>query len=102
MKIIKCISERIKEEIHDAETYIDMANEWKKEEPDAADTFYELSTEEMGHAEKLHKVVTELIQRYREQNGDPPKGMLAIYEYLHEQEIENSMRVKVKQAMYDA
>ena len=101
MKIIKCLSEKIKEELKDAEAYIDLATEWRKETPGAADVFAELSAEEMGHVDKLHKEVTELISRYRSEHGDPPAGMLAIYDYLHEQEIENAMRIKVKQKMYE-
>ena len=101
MKIIKVISEKIKEELKDAEAYIDLATEWKKEEPEAADVFAELSTEEMGHVDKLHTEVTQLISRYRQTKGEPPAGMMAIYDYLHEQQIENAMRVKVKQKMYE-
>ena len=48
----------------------------------------------------LHEVVTKLIEEYRETNGEPPAAMLALYDYLHGQEIENAMRVKVKQGMY--
>ena len=101
MKIIKVMSEKIKEELKDAEAYIDLAMEWKKDEPEVADEFAELSAEEMGHVDKLHTEVTQLISRYRETNGEPPAGMLAIYDYLHEQQIENAMRVKVKQKMYE-
>ena len=101
MKIIKVLSERIKEELKDAEIYINLATEWKKEQPETADLFAELSGEEMGHVDKLHRAVTDLISRSRETNGEPPAGMLAIYEYLHEQQIENTMRIKVKQRMYE-
>ena len=101
MKIIKCIAEKIQEEVKDANAYIDLAMEWKSEEPEAADMFYQLSTEEIGHADKLHGVVVSLIKKYREKNGEPPAGMLAIYNYLHEQQIENAMRIKVKQKMYE-
>ena len=78
MKIIKCIAEHIAEEISDAETYIDMAAQWKEEQPDAARVFADLSAEEMGHAEKLHEIVTELIREYRDKHGDPPAGMMAL------------------------
>ena len=101
MKIIKCLSEKIKEELKDAEAYIDLAMEWKKDEQEAADVFAELSAEEMGHVDKLHTEVAQLISRYRQTQGEPPAGMLAIYDYLHEQQIENAMRVKVKQKMYE-
>ena len=101
MKIIKVLSEKIKEELKDAEAYIDLAGEWKKEEPGAASVFAELSGEEMGHVDRLHKAVTELITSYRQTNGEPPAGMLAVYDYLHEQQLENAMRVKVKQRMYE-
>ena len=100
MKIIKCIAEKIKEEIHDAEAYADMAIAWKEEQPEAAEVFIELSAEEMGHMEKLHELVTDLIDDYKEKHGEPPEGMMVLYDYMHEQNKENSMLVKVKQAMY--
>ena len=101
MKIIKVMSEKIKEELKDAEAYIDLAMEWKKDQPEAAELFAELSGEEMGHVNKLHTEVTEMIKAYREENGEPPAGMMAIYEYMHEQQIEMAMMVKVKQKMYE-
>ena len=101
MKIIKVMAEKIKEELKDAESYIDLATEWKKDQPEAADLFAELSAEEMGHANKLHGKITEMIEAYRTQNGEPPAGMMAIYEYMHEQQIEMAMMVKVKQRMYE-
>ena len=100
MRIIKTISEKIKEELKDAETYIDLATQWKKDQPEAADLFAELSKEEMGHVEKLHGEVAELIKKYRTEKGEPPAGMLAIYEYMHDQQIETAMMIKVKQGMY--
>ena len=100
MKSIKCVSEKIREEISDAEAYMDMAIEWKEEEPDAAEVFSELAAEELGHMEKLHDLVTDLIDDYKNKHGDPPAGMQALYDYMHSQNIENVMRVKVKQAMY--
>ena len=101
MKIIKVMAEKIKEELKDAESYIDLAAEWKKDQPEAADLFAELSAEEMGHANKLHGKITEMIEAYRTRNGEPPAGMMAIYEYMHEQQIEMAMMVKVKQRMYE-
>ena len=60
MKIIKCLSELITEELKDADKYIDLAEKWKSDEPDTADLFYQLSTEEMGHVDKLHEEVKAL------------------------------------------
>ena len=100
MKIIKCVVEKMKEEIHDAEAYMDLANEWKNEQPSAAEVFSELAEEELGHMEKLHEVVTNLIEEYKAEHGEPPAGMMALYEYMHAQNVEKTMRVKVKQAMY--
>ena len=100
MNIIKCLSQKIEDEIEDANDYIDLAVKWKQEEPDTADLFYELSLEEMGHMEKLHKEVAELIDEYRKEKGEPPKDMMILYEYLHEMHIKTATKVKVKQDMY--
>ena len=102
MKIIKCLSEKIADELTDANDYIDLAMKWKKDEPDTADLFYELSTEEMGHMEKLHEEVAELIDEYRKEHGEPPKEMMVLYEYLHEQHIRTATQIRVKQGMYKA
>ena len=100
MKIIKCLSTLIEEEISDAAKYIDLAMRWKSDEPDTADLFYTLSTEEMGHVDKLHKEVAELIDEYRKENGEPPKEMMVLYDFLHEKHISDATQVKVKQGMY--
>ena len=102
MKIIKCIAEKVEEELHDADAYIELAMKWKSEEPDTADLFYELSLEEMGHVEKLHEEVKELIEEYRKEHGEPPKDMMVLYDYLHEKHIAEATHIKVKQGIYKA
>ena len=102
MKIIKCLSEKIEDELQDASDYIDLAMKWKSEEPDTADLFYELSVEEMGHMQKLHDEVKELIEEYRKEHGESPKDMMVLYEYLHEKHTGTATQIKIKQAMYKA
>ena len=102
MKIIKCLAEKIEEELHDADDYIALAMAWKDEEPETADLFYTLSVDEMGHMEKLHQEVTELIEDYRKDHGDPPKEMMTLYEYLHEKHMKNATQIRIKQGMYKA
>lgn len=102
MKIIKCLSELIEEELSDSQKYIDLATKWKDEEPDTAELFYQLSLEEMGHVDKLHEEVKDLIEEYRKSNGEPPKDMMVLYDYLHEKHIGHATQIKVKQAMFKA
>lgn len=100
MEIIKKLSEMISEEIADADKYANCALKHKTDNPQLADTFYRLSTEEMQHMAMLHDQVTRIINEYRSQHGEPPAPMMAVYEYLHEQQIEKASAVKAKQSMY--
>ena len=102
MMIIKCLSELIEEELDDACKYVDLAMRWKQDEPDTADVFYELSLGEMGHMEKLHQEVADLIEEYRNEHGEPPKEMMTLYEYLHGKHIARATEIKIKQGMYKA
>ena len=102
MTIIKCLSEKIEDELHDADEYIDLAMRWKQDEPDTANVFYELSLEEMNHVDKLHKEVTELIEDYRRDHGDPPKEMMTLYDYLHEKHIGQATQIRIKQGIFKA
>ena len=102
MKIIKCLSNKIEDELEDANAYIDLAVRWKQEEPETANLFYELSLEEMGHMERLHKAVAEKIAQYRNTNGEPPREMMVLYDYLHEKHIGTATQIRVKQGMFKA
>lgn len=100
MKLIQILSDKIEEEIHDGKSYADMAIYYKEEYPELSRTLYNLSLQEMEHMNLLHNEVTEVIRKWREQNGDPPADMLAVYDYLHKRQIEKALEVKTLQNMY--
>lgn len=100
MKIIKCLSEFIQEELHDSEKYVKKALDIKEEYPEVAEVLYMLSGEEMKHMQYLHKEVVKLIEEYKQKEGEPPVSMMAVYEYLHQKQIEKEREVRILQDMY--
>ena len=100
MKVIKMLCERIDEEIADAKFYAKKAVEYKTEYPELANALYTISTQEMEHMKMLHNCVQRIIERYRNEHGEPPSTMLAVYDYLHEQSIEKAADAKRIMQMY--
>ena len=100
MLIIKKLSKMIKEEICDAEKYANCAMKYKEEDRALADVFYALANAELEHMDKLHAQVTRIIKEYKAQKDDIPKEMQAIYDFVHEEEIENVKEVKMLLNMY--
>lgn len=100
MKIIERLSDCIEEEIGDSEKYARKALEYKNDYPETAKLFYTLSLEEMEHVNKLHGAVVDLIDGYRKEQGEPPKEMMAVYEYLHKKQIDRVAEVKMLQSMF--
>lgn len=100
MKLIEKLSAMVDEEIEDATKYAKCAVKYKDERPALAKTFYDLSGEEMRHMTMLHAEVEAVIQKYRQEHGEPPAEMKAIYDYLHEKQIKKAAEVKRLQEMY--
>ena len=98
--IIKKLSKMIKEEICDADKYANLAMQYKEEDKALADVFYELATEELKHMDKLHMQVTRLINAHKAAKGDPPEAMKALYDYVHEEQIEEVKKIRILLSMY--
>ena len=100
MLIIKKLSKMIKEEICDAEKYANCALKYKDEDKALAETFYTLASQELQHMEMLHTQVVRLINDHKAKKGDPPEAMQVLYDYVHEEQMNDVKEVKVLLSMY--
>ena len=100
MEIIKKISEQIEDELEGAEEYAKCALKHRDEFPALAKVYYDISLEEMRHVDLLHMEVAKIIDEHRRKHGDPPASMIAIYNYLHERQIEEANEVRMYQSQY--
>ena len=100
MKLIQKLSEMVDEEIGDAHKYVKCALKFKDTHPNLSKVFFDLSVAEMQHMTILHTEVAKLIEKYRQEKGEPPEGMKALYDYLHQKQIDKAAEVKTLQGMY--
>ena len=78
MKVIEKLENFIDSEIRDAEVYAKCALKYKESDP----------------------TLVRQIEQYRKTKGEPPAAMQAIYDYLHEKQIDKAKDVKSCQSMY--
>lgn len=99
MKLIEKLENQIEEEIEGAEGYAKCALANKEEYPDLADTYYTLAGDELDHVKTLHNHIAKLIRDYKDAHGEPPASMKAVYDYLHQKQIDkvNSIQIMLNQ-----
>ena len=90
----------IMEEVEDAEHYAKCATHYKEERPQLAAVFYELANQELMHSDRLHTEVVKIINEYKAEKGEPPAEMLAVYNYLHDKDIQHTAEVKMLLSEY--
>ena len=100
MKEIYELESQIREELNDAEKYVDCALAKKDTYPSLSALYLKLSIEEIGHANSLHTEVEKMIEAYRREHGEPSERMLGRYEYAHQIYIEQANRIKAKQGIF--
>lgn len=100
MQKIKILCEMIDDELDGAKEYACEAVKLKGVDSALASTLYDISTQEMTHVNRLHAEITRLIDAYRKEHGEPPEAMRAVYEYLHDKQIERANVIKVLQGQY--
>ena len=96
MEVIRKLTEKIDDELEDAQKYIKCAYKNVESYPQLADLYYKLSLEEMNHATMLHDAVVRIINDYKKDH-EVPQAMQVLYEYLHERQIAWADKIKAKQ-----
>lgn len=99
MRIIKDLSKRIKEELHDAEGYAKLALEHKMDQPELAEAYHRLAKDEIGHANLLHEKVVSMIRKASTEREVPP-AMREIWAWQHEEIIEEEAETRRLVEMY--
>jgi hypothetical protein len=102
MKIIRKLEEMISDEIHDIKKYAKMAAELKDDHPGLAQILYTISTQEDSHQAALHTEVVKIIENHRKHHGEPPKEMMAVYDFLHNKHIDELAEARRYQEIYKA
>ena len=100
MLIIKELVKQIDEELKDARKYAEKAIKHKDEHKSLADIYYMLSMEEMKHVGILHGEVVKIIREYQEKSGETPAVMKAIWDWKHEEHIEEAHEIEMMQSAY--
>ena len=94
MKIIKDLVSEIKEELEGAGNYAERAMKHKGIDDGFSTLYADMAKEEMGHVDKLHGKIQEVIKKYRAEKGEPPAGMQAVWDHEHKQLIQRAAEIR--------
>ena len=96
MRMIKKVSDEIRENIHEAREKINMAYKLHDEDKAVADWYKEMAAAHIGFNTNGHGVVTKLINHAKEHAASNPltPGMMAVYNQIHADLMRESAEVQ--------
>lgn len=95
MKEIKCLVKLMHEELCDAEKYARLYQKYKDDDRQLAEMFKVLSGQELEHMNMEHQQAVRLIRQFRDSGKEAPAEMMAIWDWEHEQMIEQEQDVRI-------
>lgn len=100
MKLIQKLEEMIEDEISGVKHYAKLAIEMKHEQPSLAQVLINIAAQEDAHQTMLHGEVVKIIENYRKTKGEPPKEMMAVYDFLHKRHIDKLQEARRYMEIY--
>lgn len=99
MKQIKMIVRDIKDEIQGATHYAKLATQYKDTDKALADAYYTMANQELSHVDALHGQAVRMIKAYQATGKEVPAAMQAVWDWEHENQVDDVARVR---ALLDA
>ena len=96
MRMIKQLSDEIRENIHEAKEKIRMAYKLKDKEKGVADWYKDMAAAHLTFNTRAHECVTKMINEAKTKMADNPMtpGMIAVYEEIHADIIAENAEVQ--------
>nr|DAI11971.1 MAG TPA: Rubrerythrin [Caudoviricetes sp.]DAM55826.1 MAG TPA: Rubrerythrin [Caudoviricetes sp.] len=88
------------DEIHDAQKYALLANQYKCTNRELADLYFKLSGEEMDHMARLQAMAFRLLDQERNAGRDDDGKIQAVVEHLHCRNLDAAADVGIMQGLY--
>lgn len=96
MKEIKCLVESMKMELDAADCYYKKALSMKESYPQVATVYIEVASQELAHCDKFHVSAVSLINKRKMSGETVPEAMQAIWDYEHQNIMEDYDELKYK------
>lgn len=102
MKMIKLLSDEIRENIHEAREKIKKAYEMRDKDKAIADWYKEMAAAHLKFNDTGHNIVVHMINEAREKMAGNPMlpGMIAVYDEIHADVVKEAAEVQAMISTY--
>lgn len=101
MKIIAELVKHAKSEAKDTRKYIELAIKYKPVDEELADMFFDMAKAERSHLDGIHVWLVKFIEKEKKERMQPvPQGMLDVWDWEHQQMVEDLQEVDVMMNSY--